>query len=502
MSPRRRVLLIGWDAYPHFAYGGVYRWQRSLIEGLPDWQFVVFNQLSNPNASANYNLPNNVKVIGIPIFGTSRYEEYYDDDGRPIVSRMSRTTEEVVSSAFLPLFDSLLEEILFEECDQERLQEIVCGIHSLFAIYDYKKCLESPRAWENFLKQLDRDRLYKEMKLSEAATAFRIIQRFLQLLSVRLPEVDLVQCALAWLPSLLAIVAKREFGAPVVVTEHGVAFRELLLTFNAYIHKESSRILWKTVATNVIKTVYSVADVVVPVSRVNASWQQRLGTPPAKIKLIYNGIDVDRFVPMNVPRLDERPTVVTVARIEPFKDIVCLIQAIKYVREHEPNVGCLIFGESITLEYATKCANAVKEARLEESVKFMGATREPEKVYNAADVVVISSVTEGLPLTVVEAMACGRAVVSADVGGVREALQGCGILVKSRNPYELGQAIVTLLRDEKLRSELGAAGIRKARAEFSHKHMVSEYSKLYESLTAVREREPAREAALQESRVA
>jgi len=478
----KRLLLIGWDAYPHFASGGVYVWQKSLIEGLPDWQFIVFNQLSNSSANANYALPKNVKAMGFPIFGTSRYEEFYDDKTL-LATKMKNTTQDVIKNKFLPLYESFLEKFLSETCNVKYLEDIIYTIHSFFTTYDYKKCLEDPKTWEIFVERMSRDPLYKEIKLNEARTAFQSIQRAaLQILSVKIPRVDLVQCSLAWLPSLLGIIAKRKWGCPVVVTEHGVAFRELSLTYNADFYDKPSRVLWKTIATNVAKILYSAADVVVPVSRANAYWQQGLGVPQTKMNLIYNGIDIERFKPMKVKRLDDRPTLVSVARIEPFKDIVCLLQAIKYVRDYEPKIRCLIFGASIRLDYATKCENVVKELQLEDNIKFMGKTSEPEKVYNAADVVVISSITEGLPLTACEAMSCGKAVVAADVGGTREALQGCGMLVKSRNPYDMSQAIIKLLKDENLRNELGANALKKARAEFSKKKMISKYTELYENL--------------------
>jgi len=93
----KRLLLIGWDAYPHFTSGGVYVWQKSLIEGLPDWKFIVFNQLSNPNANAGYKLHKNVEVIGVPIFGTMRYEEFYDK-GAPLIPKIIATTDSVIRS--------------------------------------------------------------------------------------------------------------------------------------------------------------------------------------------------------------------------------------------------------------------------------------------------------------------------------------------------------------------------------------------------------------------
>jgi polysaccharide biosynthesis protein PelF len=498
-KPQKKLLLVGWDAYPHVASGGVYRWQRSLIEGLTDWQFIVFNQLSNPNANANYTVPKNVKVIGIPIFATNRYEEFYDDK-TSLISRINKTTQKVIRNTFLPLYDGLLGEFFSETCNLQYLEDTIFKIHSFFTVYDYKKCLENPKSWEIFMERVGRDPIYKEMNLNDALTAFQAIQRSLQIISVKIPKVDLVQCSLAWFPALLGMIAKRKFGCPVVVSEHGVAFREVSLNYNIDYHDKYSRILLKTIAANVVKMVHSMADVVVAASRANTFWQQMLGVPPIKMKLIYNGIDTERFRPMEVQRLDDRPTLVSVARIEPFKDIVCLIEAIKYVKDYEPKVRCLIYGESKTLDYATRCMNILKELQLEETIKFMGGTSEPEKAFNAADVVVISSVTEGLPLTACESMACGKAVVASDVGGTREAVQGCGILVKSRNPHVMANAIITLLKDEKLRNEFGAAGLKKSRAEFSVKKMVNEYSTLYENLISKKKQETIQLSALQEMR--
>ncbi|HEV2193880.1 MAG TPA: GT4 family glycosyltransferase PelF [Nitrosopumilaceae archaeon] len=495
--PLKKLLLVGWDAYPHVASGGVYRWQRSLIEGLTDWQFIVFNQLSNPNASANNTIHNNVKVIGIPIFATNRYEEFYDDK-TPLISRINKTTQSVIKNTFLPLYDSLIGEFLSETCNLQHLKDTIFKIHSFFTIYDYKKCLENPKTWEIFRERLSCDPIYKEMNLHDALEAFRAMQRSLQILSVNIPKVDLVQCSLAWFPALLGMIAKKKWGCPVVVSEHGVAFREVSLNYNIDFHDKYTRILVKTIAANVVKIVHSMADVVVAASRANTFWQQMLGVPSTKMKLIYNGIDTERFKPMDVPRLDDRPTLVSVARIEPFKDVICLIEAIKYVKEYEPNVRCLIYGESKTLDYATRCVNILKELQLEETIKFMGGTSEPEKVFNAADVVVISSITEGLPLTACESMACGKAVVASDVGGTREAVQGCGILVKSRNPHVMANAIITLLKDEKLRNDFGADAMKKSRAEFSVKKMVNEYSTLYESLIRGKKQEAIQLSALQE----
>ncbi|HEV2389869.1 MAG TPA: GT4 family glycosyltransferase PelF, partial [Nitrososphaerales archaeon] len=350
------------------------------------------------------------------------------------------------------------------------------------ANYDPKKCFEHPLAWEAFLERISRDPLSRGMSVKEALTVFQALQRSMQVLGIEIPRVDVVHCSLAWIPSLVALVAKAEYGCPIVVTEHGVAYRELMLYYNAYLFNEPSKIFWKVFARNVVRPIYEMADVIAPVCQANAGWETALGADPSKIRVIYNGIDTERFKPSQVRKEGDPPTVVSVARIDPFKDITTLAYAIKYARERIPNIRCLVFGDSNNLDYSLRCVKVVKAQNLEPNFTFMGGTKEPEKAYNLGDIVVFNGITEGFPFAVIEAMACGKAIVATAVGGVAEALEGCGILVKSRDPETLANGIVRLLTDERLRNELGQAALKRARSEFSLETSIYRYKALYEEL--------------------
>jgi len=475
----KKVLLVNWDCYPNFATGGVYTWTKTLIDNMQEWEFIVVNQLSHPNSNGKYTIPNHVtKVIEMPIFGTNRYEEFYNDK-KPLLPKILRTTESVIKNEFIPLYKEFLNDILSDECNSEHLTEIICKLHKFLIIYDTKKCLEHSLIWDSFLNQINKDKLYQQMTLKEALTAFQLISRNMQLLSLEIPKVDIIHCSLAWLPSIIAIFVKRESNCPVIITEHGVAFRELLLYYNAYLYDEPAKIFWKVFSRNVAKAIYSIADVITPVCKANSTWEKNLGAEPSKIKVIYNGVNIQKFRPIEVKRENARPTVVCVARIDVFKDIVCLIQAIGYVKEKISNIQCLIYGTSSDLEYSLRCENTVKSLNLEDNVKFMGGTKEPEKVYNLGDIVAFSSITEGFPFAVIEAMACGKAVVASNVGGVGEALDGCGLLVRSRRPRELANGIVTLLEDEQLRKKLGELAIKKARNEFTIEKTIEQIKQQY-----------------------
>lgn len=476
----KKVLLVNWDGYPNTAHGGVFTWEKALVEKLADWKFVVYNQLSNSNSNGRFKVPKNVTdVISLPLFGATRYEEY---SAKPFLGKAFATSQRTVDAYFIPLFLRFVSRIVSADCQPREVSELVLDLHAFFRKFDYKKCVENPSVWEAFLRLLQEDPLYKEMSLNEALRAYQSLQRVMQILSVEIPKVDLVHCALAWIPSLLAVVAKAENGCPVIMTEHGVAYRELLLYYNAYTYDEASKVLMKVMAANIVKTVYSVADIVAPVCSANTEWERNLGLPKEKIRVIYNGIDTKKFRPMQVQRKTNRPVVVFVGRIEIFKDIVLLITAIKRVTEEIPDVMCLIYGEATDLDYSRKCVETVRRLKLEGNIRFMGKTTEPEKAYNIGDIVVMSSVTEAFPFAAIEAMACGKAVVATNVGGTREALEGCGVLVRSRNETELARAMVKLLKDKPLRTRLGEAALSKAREKFELSASSNRYRELYEEL--------------------
>jgi len=480
----RKVLLVNWDSYPNLSSGGVHTWAKSLIEGMPGWEFVVINALSNANTNARCSVPQNVtRVIEIPIFGTTRFEEFYRGDA-PFLPRVLRTTEDAVKGKFLPIFEDFLRSIVADGCDTRRIAELIPRLHEVLVSHDPGKCLEHPLAWEAFLQVIGEDHLFSRMPMRAALTAFHILQKNLQVLSIDVPKVDLVHCSLAWFPSLIALCAKEESRCPVVVTEHGLAFRELLLHYNAYVSDETAKLFWKVLSGNVVKTLYSAADAITTGCLMNASWEMRLGADPDKIRVIYNGVDTKRFKPTSVENRDTRPTIVCVARVDVFKDILNLVYAMKHVSKELPEARCLVYGTSTNLDYSTSCVNKVRELQLENHIQFMGATKEPEKAYNSSDIVVFSSLSEGFPFAVIEAMACGKAIVATDVGGVREALQGCGVIVRSRRPLELATAMIKLLGDERLRSELGSAAAKRARERFTSAKSAEKYEKLYEQLVS------------------
>lgn len=478
----KQVLLINWDCYPSQTSGGVYTWTKILIETMSDWDFVVINQLSNPNSNREYEIPTNVtRVIELPIYGTNRYDEFYND-GKPFLGKISRTTDDIIKNRFIPLFHQLVSLLILPNPNQKQLITCICNLQEFFSNFDIKKCVEHPSSWEVFVSVLCTEKLFQSMSLKESWSAYQQITRALQILSINVPKVDLVHCSLAWMPSLLAIIAKQKYSVPIIITEHGVAFRELSLFYNGHIFDNPSKIFWKTVAGNIVNLLYSVADVITPVCSFNANWEQTFGVDPSKINVIYNGVNTQKFIPLESSKDTQKPTIVCMSRIDIFKDIICTIKAVKLVKEQIPNVRCLIYGGSKDLSYSQRCLDEVNNLGLDETVSFMGPTKEPESAYNLGDVVVMSSVTEGFPFSIIEAMACKKTVIASEVGGVAEALKDCGVLVRPRQPSDLANAIIRLLKSPKLRDYYGKKAFDKVRKNFTLEQCASHYEKQYARL--------------------
>src|SRR5689334_5308693 len=192
-----KVLLVNWDSYPNVTSGGVYSWEKLLVESMADHEFTIFNLVSNPNVNGKFAIPRQVKdVIDVPLYGSNRYEEFYDEGDRSLLRKILRTREHEIGEEFIPLFKKFLHIIFSNNCDPMELCYIILALHNFFIGHDCKKCLEHRLAWEAFIEELKIDPLYRKMTLTEALTAFQVIQRNLQILSLQVPKVDLVHCSL------------------------------------------------------------------------------------------------------------------------------------------------------------------------------------------------------------------------------------------------------------------------------------------------------------------
>ena len=231
-------------------------------------------------------------------------------------------------------------------------------------------------------------------------------------------------------------------------------------------------------------TVYQGAALVLPGSQYNRRWEERLGTHPDKIHCVYNGIDPEIFpVAEDEP---SQPVVSWVGRIDPLKDIETLIRAFDLVRRQRPTARLRLFGgvPAGNEGYAQACETLTDQLNLREHVTFEGRVADITDAYRAGQIVALTSVSEGFPYTVIEAMAMGRPPVATRVGGVPEAVGDAGLIVRPRDVMGVASALGRLLDDAPLRSRLGRAARERVMELFTLDGCLVAYRRAYPTAMA------------------
>ena len=209
-----------------------------------------------------------------------------------------------------------------------------------------------------------------------------------------------------------------------------------------------------------------------------------------RVGVIHNGIEpgpapsrADRLRARRVLGVDDATFVVmAVARLDPVKDFPTLVDAFAIVRRQLPHARLVIVGDGPERARLEGCVDAANLAR---SVDIIGYHAGVRQLLPAADLYVSSSISEGISITILEAMAAKVPVVATAVGGTPEVLPTAdagGILVPSRDPGRLAAAILSLERDPEMRAAIAAAGRRRLEADFNLNRMVGDYVRTYRRL--------------------
>lgn len=480
------VLLTTEATYP-VVRGGVSTWCHALVHGIRGVNYYIYTVLAHPHLPNRFELPLGVKLFRVPLWGTEEPTEHLDMPFSLIYDRKLRTSERVLRQEFLPLFDQMMSSLWDPNPPGKTFGALLYQWHRFFDQYDYQEALKSQLIWDFFLDGLRRERWIRHptpMTLLEALQTLGWLYRFFVVLCTPVPRVDVVHSSAAAFCGLPGVLAKCERKTPMLLTEHGVYLREQYLSIGRANLSPFSRSFLLGLVRCVTAANYAFADIVAPVAAFNARWETRLGVPPERIRIIYNGVDPTAFAP-RAQTSGGRPTVVSVARIDPLKDILTLIRSAAVVKQQIPDVRFIVYGSISVPAYYRKCLELRSELGLEENFIFAGHTSSTPTAYASGDVVALSSLSEGFPYAVVEAMMSGKAVVATDVGGTREACGNAALLVPPQNPEEMGTTIIRLLRDPGLRAALAKEARERALNFFTIQRQLQLYAQTYADLEKV-----------------
>lgn len=208
---------------------------------------------------------------------------------------------------------------------------------------------------------------------------------------------------------------------------------------------------------------------------------------PKKISVIYNGLDADDYK-LSIDRDEYKaalgidrdiPTIVFVGRLVELKGVSFLLKAAASILKDGVSVQFVLAGDGPLKE------RLIEEARvlgISEHVHFIGFRKDIPKILSITDILVVPSLWEGLPLTVLEAMFAGKAIIATRVGGIPEAITDgeCGILICPRDVNAISDGILRLIKNPEKRKQLGDNAKQKAMQYFGVERMVNEYTNIYD----------------------
>ena len=209
--------------------------------------------------------------------------------------------------------------------------------------------------------------------------------------------------------------------------------------------------------------------------------------PPTKVKVMPLGLNLDAMLRVDAatPTLrrefnlpDESLVLGFVGRFVPIKDLTTLVHGFALTKHRFPNASLLLAGDG---PLRNEIATLVESLGLRHAVVFLGWRHDLPMLYATLDIAVLSSINEGTPVSLIEAMAAARSVVATDVGGVRDLVshQQTGLLVPPSDPAELAKAIESLAQDTDLRVQMGHNARRVVASRYRHERLITDIDHWY-----------------------
>ncbi|GHA83789.1 lipopolysaccharide glycosyltransferase, putative [Streptomyces termitum] len=464
--------------YPH-VHGGVSTWCDQLVRGMPDVTFEILALTGSGREPVTWELPPNIaRHTAFPLWGHPR--------GPAAPRRARRSPRGRDRRRFLAAYEHVLLALL----DPDAGHDLAPGLYELAALARDGRltpALRSEAALRSLMWIWTMPHLPTRAArptVDDALTATDLLEHALRPLGARIADGSVAHAVSSGLATLPALAAQHFEGVPFLLTEHGIYLRERYLGYRTETQRWPVKALMLAFYRELNSLGYRQADLITPCNQYNRRWEERGGAPADRIRTVYNGVDPARF-----PEAGPEPAVPTLSwcgRIDPIKDLETLLRAYAINRAELPELRLRLFGPvpAGNEDYRTRLEKLAAELGVADGVTFEGRVSDVPSAYAAGSVVMLSSISEGFPFSLIEAMSCGRATVSTDVGGVREAVGDTGVVVPPREPAVMAAAVSALLRDGARRAELGRRARQRVIDEFTLHRSVDGFRRIYRELAA------------------
>lgn len=467
-----RICMICEGSYPYIA-GGVSSWIQMLIREFSDLEFSIWSIATTEEEMGvyKYQIPENIKEIRTIYLGSDTFAKKY--------KKIRLTAEECKT----------FEELIYGD------PEVISWDKTLDFVKKYQKKLVNLLMGEDFyrlcLKEYQRKgnkNVFNYYLWNSRGMYFPLMD----ILSGPILEADLYHSVSTGYAGILGSAASYISQKPFLLSEHGIYTREREedIIRSSWVEGEFKE-LWINFFKRLSIIAYSQADVVTSLFEVNQSLQIELGCPPEKIRIIPNGVDVDGFAALKPKKLltPGKFHIGTVLRVVPIKDVKTMLMAFAEVKEKLPEAELCILGNyEESPEYYRECLELIIELAIED-VRFFGQVNVKDYLPEL-EVLLLTSISEGQPLAILEGMAAGVPYIATNVGDCKSLLYGragdefgrAGIIVPVMDSRAVAEAMLWMYQHPKERAAMKEVGQKRVKNYYQKQNFLEIYRNLYQEL--------------------
>lgn len=466
-----RICLLAEGCYPYVA-GGVSSWIQMLMQGMPQHEFVILaiGAEQKQRGVYKYTLPENVAEV----------HEYFLDE-------------------FLMRSGKRKNNIRLTQKQKQAILDLLRG-----NLWDFSELFELFKEGSGYEPNdflMSDDFLDIIMELGETEyknTPFKdtfwtvrsMLIPILNLLKCEIPQADIYHSVATGYAGLLGAKFRYFTGKPYIVTEHGIYTREreeeiLKAGWVTTYFKQT----WISFFTSLCHAAYHSADRVVALFYGARRIQISLGAEQDKCLVIPNGINMGRFA--DIPLISDEPhplSVGAIIRVVPIKDIKTMIYSFNMVKERQPDAILYLIGPyEEDPDYYRECRELIENLECKD-IHFVGRVNITDWL-DRLDMVILTSISEGQPFVLLEAMAAHRPVLATNVGSCKEIIEGfpdefgnAGEVVPVMNPARIAKGILSIGESPQHMRELAENGYRRVDKYYRDSDFLRSYENLYQEV--------------------
>lgn len=463
-----RICIISEGCYP-YVVGGVSGWVHSMIKTFPNQEFILLSIIANRELSGKfaYELPENVTEV---------HELYLQDDDWGSVNKLHKS--KLKQKEYHALRSLLLDQdvewtVLFDYfCNNNvSINELLMGEDFYHAVLDCYNLQYPDIVFSDFLWTMRS--MYLPLFLA---------------LAMDIPKADVYHAVSTGYAGIIGSMGKHFHKGQFIVSEHGIYTREREEELiKAEWVQRTYKNIWIRQFKKMSKVAYDTADVVTGLYGHACELQQELGCDKNKTIITPNGIDYEKFENLPTVKPENRGfiNVGAILRVAPIKDVKTMIQAFAYAKKRCPKLKLWIMGPyDEEPEYAAECFKMAEQLEISD-IEFTGRVNVTDYL-GWMDMTILTSISEGQPLTILESFAAYVPVIATDVGNCRGLLYGedddfgkAGILTHIMNIEEIANAMVYLAENPEERRRMARVGYRRLMWKYKIEDMKKTYEGIY-----------------------